>query len=267
MNQAEKTLAECCIDFLNLRNFAKARNSEDEDKEVWNESDLGDMSLDEAVVELPESTPNESEPQVSFFEYAASIWGFHYASSEFDSVELMKAALKLSTGMTLENWSRQFRMSYCGQDSLPEFLDDLVGAAYFGHTGVIRKLTSDPLKHEKVTTGLIWVSRMGHSDIVKILIELGTPWKNARLDGRSAFIWATAGGFCEIVNILLKYDRDLINIKDNGRHYALSLAVAHGHLEVVESFLELRNVDVNIRGSDGSTPDSSRRPKNEIFSP
>ena len=58
---------------------------------------------------------------------------------------------------------------------MPELLDDLIVAAYFGHTGMIRNLTSDPLKKEKVMTGLIWASRMGHSDIVKILIELGTP--------------------------------------------------------------------------------------------
>ena len=91
---------------MNPRDFAKETNSEKEDKEVCNESGLGTISLGEAVVELPDSTPNDFEPQVSFFEYAASIWGFHYASSESDSVELMKAALKLSTGMTRDNWSR-----------------------------------------------------------------------------------------------------------------------------------------------------------------
>lgn len=254
MKQAEKTLAGCCIAFLNLRDFTKKMVFKDEDKQVLYESGLGAISLDEDVIELPDSTPCDIEPQAPFFEYAASNWGFHYASSESDSGELTESALKILKGTPLDNWSRQFKNSYWGQDNLPQFPDDLLVAAYFGLTSVIRKLTSDISEKEKLATGLIWASRMGHSVIVKIFIQLGTPWKDARLDGRSAFTWATAGGFCEIVDIFLEHDRDLINIKDNQGHSPLSLAVDRGHLEIVERFLKAENVDVNIKGSDGSTP-------------
>ena len=95
---------------------------------------------------------------------------------------------------------------------------------------------------------------MGHSDAVKILIELGTPCKGTVLDGRSAFSWATAGGFLEIVDTLLEYDRGLINVRDDRGCCPLILAVCGGHLEIVEKILGSDNVDVNLRSNEGTTP-------------
>ena len=88
MSEAEFTLAMCCIGFLNLRDFAKKRNSRDEDRETWEGSDLG------AIYVSGDNTPDSpnpisrgfdreyQKPQTPFFEYAASNWGLHYAASE-----------------------------------------------------------------------------------------------------------------------------------------------------------------------------------------
>lgn len=261
MSEAEHTLAWCCISFLNLRDFAKKRSPRDEDREIWEDSGLG------AISASIEDTPDSSDPishefdceyqmhQSGFFDYAASNWGLHYASSEYAGEELANAALKLSTRTnTLVNWSHQFRRSYWASDKLPESLDALIVAAYFGQTTMIRKLASNNHFNLSWPAGLTWASRKGHSDIVKILIELGTPCMGKMVDGRSAFSWATAGGFLEIVDTLLGYDSGLINVKDDRGCCPLILAVSRGHPEMVEKLLGSENVDVNLRSSEGKTP-------------
>ena len=260
MSEAENTLAGCCISFLNLGDFAKKRSSSDEDREAWEDSGLGAICVSvENTPDSPNSTSRgfDREYQMSqtpFFEYAASNWGLHYAVSESAGEELANAALRLSAGTNiLVNWSHQFRRSYRGSDRLPESLDALIVAAYFGHTTLVRKLASDNEFHASWPAGLTWASRMGHLEIVKILIELGTPCMGAMVDGGSAFTWATAGGFLEIVDTLLGYDKGLINIGDDHGYSPLTLAVSGGNLEMVKKILGSSNVDVNLRSKDGTT--------------
>ena len=261
MSEAENTLAGCCISFLNLGDFAKKRSSRDEDRETWEDSGLGSICVSgDNAPDSPDPMSRDfdheyQKPQTPFFEYAASNWGFHNAASESAGEELANAALKLSTGTnTLLNWSRQFRRSYWGSDKLPESLDALIVAAYFGQTTMIRKLASTNHFDPSWPAGLTWASRMGHSDVVTILLELGTPCMGTMLDGRSAFSWTTAGGFLEIVDALLGYDRDLINVRDDRGCCPLILAVSGGRLEMVGEILGSDNVDVNLRSNEGTTP-------------
>ena len=259
MNEAENTLTECCVGFLNLEDFAKKRSSRDEDREIWADSGLGAIFFSgENTPKSPDSVSYEydhkyPEPQIPFFEYAASNWGLHYASCEPAGEELTNTTLKLSTRTnTLANWSHQFRRSYRGCDNLPESLDALIVAAYFGQTTMVRRLTSNNDFKSSWSAALTWASRMGHLDIVKILIELGTPCIGEMLDGRSAFSWATASGFLEIVDMLLGCDRDLINVKEDSGCCPLILAVDSGHLEMVEKLLGSEDIDVNLRSNDGA---------------
>ncbi|CAD6581928.1 MAG: hypothetical protein ASARMPRED_000737 [Alectoria sarmentosa] len=261
MNDAENTLAECCVGFLNLEDFAKKRSSRDEDREIWADSGLGAMYFPgENTPKSPDSVSYEydrkyREPQTPFFEYAASNWGLHYASCEPAGERLTNTTLKLSTRTnTLVNWSHQFRRSYWGCDNLPESLDALIVAAYFGQTTMVTRLTSNNDFKSSWSAALTWASRMGHPDIVKILIELGTPCIGEMLDGRSAFSWATASGFLEIVDMLLGCDRDLINVKENSGCCPLILAADSGHLEMVEKLLGSEDIDVNLRSNDGAAP-------------
>ena len=261
INDAEKTLARCCISFLNLEEFAKKRSAWEEDTKIWEDSGLGAISISaEDTPKSPNSIYSEADrefhmAQIPFFEYAASNWGLHYASSEAADEELTNAALKLSTRTdTLEHWSHQFRMSYWGRDKLPQSLDALIVAAYFGQTIMIGKLTSDSSFDSSRSAGLTWASRMGYTKIVKMLIELGTPCMGEIVDGGSALSWATAGGFLEIVDILLGCDRGLINVRDGRGCCPLILAVDGGHLEMVEKILGSDNVDVNLRSNEGKTP-------------
>lgn len=84
---------------------------------------------------------------------------------------------------------------------------------------------------------------MGPPEVVKILIELGTPCMGEMVDGLSAFSWATAGDFIEIVTTLLRYDRSLINVRDDEGRCPLIIAAGHGHLKLVEKLLDSENID------------------------
>lgn len=265
INDAENTLARCCISFLNLEKFAKKRSAWKEDTKIWEDSGLGAISISaEDTPKSPNSIYSEADREfhmahIPFFEYAASNWGLHYASSEAADEELTNAALKLSTRTNaLVNWSDQFRRSYWGRDKLPESLDALIVAAYFGQTIMVRKLKSNSNFNSRWSVGLTWASRMGHTEtvaeIVKILIELGTPCMGEIVDGGSALSWATAGGFLEIVDALLGHDRGLINVKDDDGRCPLTLAVENEHVKVVEKLLGLENIDVNLRSNTGATP-------------
>ena len=261
MSEAENTLAECCIRFLNLRDFAKKRSPSDENKENLEISGLGAIRLsDDTPPNSPDSISRQSDyedqkPQTPFFEYAASNWGLHYAASKSDDEKLANAAIRLSTERdTLVNWSREFRRSYWGSDKLPESLDALIVAAYFGQTTMIEKLKSNKHSNLSWPAGLTWASRMGHSEAVEKFIKLGTPCMGTVLDGRSAFSWATAGGFTKIVDTLLECDRGLINVRDDRGCCPLILAVSGGHLEMVEKILGSDNVDVNLSSNEGTTP-------------
>ncbi len=261
MDDAESTLAECCISFLNLEDFDKKRSDKDETIEIWEDSGFRTISIS------PELTPKSPisisrdynhiyhEPRTQFFEYAASTRGFHYSSSESAGAGLTTAALTLSTRTnTLFNWSRQFRRSYRGCDKLPESLDPLIVAAYFGHNSVATRLISNNDFGPSSNAALTQASRMGHLKIVNLLINHGIPNIREMYDGASAFSWATAGGFLEIVNALLACDKSLINVTNANGNCPLSLAVSNQHLEVVDRLLGTENIDVNLMGDQGSTP-------------
>ena len=82
MIDANCTLAKCCIDFLNLKDFNRAKNAEDKNQDDWEDAGLGAMSW------TPDVTPRSSisvfhghddirgESQNWFFDYAALNWGF-----------------------------------------------------------------------------------------------------------------------------------------------------------------------------------------------
>ena len=192
--------------------------------------------------------------ETPFIEYAASNWSFHYASSDPEDEELSDAALKLSRKLkVLANWSRHFRKSYWGYDDLPNPLDPLTVAAYFGQTHLVRKLTLTGQFQSAWEMALTWAARTGHTNIVDLLVKLGVPCVGHLLDGRSAFPWAAARGLSEIVEMLLNREQDLINIQDADGCCPLVVAVGAQHLEITERLIDTEDTDVNLKSNDGTT--------------
>lgn len=260
MNDAESTLAECCMSFLKLEDFDQKRSDIDVERETWELSGLGNISIStEPTPESPISISHDYdhiyfEPRTQFFKYAASTWGFHYSASESANVDLRTDALTLSTRTnTLSNWSYQFKKSYQGREELPESVNPLIVAAYFGHTFIVETLLSNNDFGSSLDAALIQASRMGHLGIVNQLIEHDIPNIMEMYDGASAFSWATAGGFLPIVDALLAYNKDLVNVTNGNGTCPLSLAVSYQHLEVVHKLLGTENIDVNLMNDQRQT--------------
>lgn len=78
MDEAEDTLAKCCMTFLSLQDFENARSSLDEQRETWEDSGLANME----IWEDDQTEPSETNKQLSdhrpqdlqtpFLHYAAS---------------------------------------------------------------------------------------------------------------------------------------------------------------------------------------------------
>ncbi len=228
MHEAESFLAASCTNYLKMKDHEKKWRAQDVGMEIWDDCGFGSISPTEKPSTDPQDTPSSAsqvtsneclseriQPWTSFFSYSASHWGYHYASAESSSDELDNAALELSTRPDiLGHWSHHFRRSYCGYDNLRERPNALIVVAYFGQSSMARKLVSNDEYNSGCPLALTWAARMGHVDVVKVLIEHGTPIMGAVLDGRPAFSWATAGGFFEVIDTLLSHDEELVNEQD-----------------------------------------------------
>lgn len=260
MQEAESSLAVSCIYYLKLGVFDRKKRAQEVSMAPWNQSGLGVLSTlpteksptlsDPVGREHLDETP---EPWDLFFDYAACNWGRHYASAESSDEALNDAALELSNRPNIyDNWSHQFRLSHWGYDNLPECPNALIVAAYFGQTSMARKLVSNDGYQSSRPLALTWAARMGHIEVIKLLVELGTSPKAALLDGRAAFSWAVAGGFLDIVDMSLTNDEGLINVQDDNGCSPLVLATQYQHLDILDRLLATPKTNIDLRNDQGA---------------
>jgi len=93
---------------------------------------------------------------------------------------------------------------------------------------------------------------MGHIEVIKLLVELGTSPKAALLDGRAAFSWAVAGGFLDIVDMSLTNDEGLINVQDDNGCSPLVLATQYQHLDILDRLLATPKTNIDLRNDQGA---------------
>ena len=257
--KAERIMAECCVLFLKLDDFTEPRSSFERDIDNWEDAGFPTLQLDSEPDSPTPITPNldqySRKLKVPFFEYAASKWGYHYADSEPRDAGILEEddLMLLTQTDILENWSSAFRKAYSGDDELPQELDALPIAAYFGHIRNFDMLLSNLEYALSKERALTWASRMGHTEIVRLSVDIGIPYAKDMLDGQSAFSWAVERGSPDIVTFLLAKDPNLANIQTHDGLSPLSLAVRHGHSRIVKILLGVKNVNVNLMGRNAST--------------
>ena len=101
-------------------------------------------------------------------------------------------------------------------------------------------------------TPLIIASKLGHADIVRILLDAGA---NARLQigcGWNAMFVASAYGQLSIVEMLLNHDNGLLEIASDDGHTCLFVAILSQRPEMVQ-FLVSRSANVHATLSGGIT--------------
>ena len=253
--EAERTLALCCMNYLNLGDFTKKRSSTELWVETWVDAGFG--GLDPYFDSLQESpVANEHELQIDgnhhpFLEYAASNWGSHYASSESSSEEVVSLAYKLCTNdrrqHALDNWSSIYRRLYHGPANLPMPLDALLVAAYFGQVTLCQKLAVEDNYSSSRVLALAWASRMGSLGVVNVLIKLRISYTENVLEDSSAICWAAAGGFLDSINAFLVYHKESVNAQNGQGCTPLMMAVSNTRVEVVRRLLELKAIDLKTR--------------------
>lgn len=116
-------------------------------------------------------------------------------------------------------------------------LDVLLVAAYFDQAPLCHMLVLDDRYSSSRGLALAWASRMGSLGVVKVLIKFGISCTENVLDGSSAICWAAAGGYVDIINILLEYDPPSVNAKSGKGCTPLMMAVSNAHRDVVQILL------------------------------
>jgi ankyrin repeat domain-containing protein 50 len=112
-----------------------------------------------------------------------------------------------------------------------------------------------PSDRVNIICALSRACRMGHLEIVRALIDHGTPMSGARVDGGSPLSWACAGGHLEIVKVLLnEASGSEVNERDGNGRSPLSLAVGSCQLAVTKLLVTRKDTDVNMTDRDGSPP-------------
>ncbi len=132
----------------------------------------------------------------------------------------------------------------------------LIIAARNGQSGIVRLLAAkkgidlDATNHAR-STALLAACEQGHSEIAKLLLEIGANPNFRALEGFTPLAIASRQGNTEIVKLLLERGADIKARTDSGKT-ALNLASGRGQLNLVKLLLENR-ADIDAVDLDGGT--------------
>jgi len=268
--RAELVLASSCISFLLLDDFVKDQLSVDQSStsgdspvspviervDAQNKDGLhdpigleGDFILkDESVVEA-EACESVAK-RYKLFEYSAVHWAEHFSSCNMIAPQnLREAVLCLSeNGSTrFSNWFRYYWF-HTGMDlPYPQDFDPFIVASFFGHSTILLSLLygANSCGPKNTAYALYWASRMGHQDIVEILLRTNVEPDSRTVDRQSPLNVAAQFGHSEILKLLTEDERVNVNFKGKAGRTAISLAAAHGHLEPVKILLNHEHIEAD----------------------
>jgi ankyrin repeat protein len=272
LNSAHLELATACIEFLGLADFDESKILDENvpaflelpgatEESPWFLMRRATEPLSGDFGELTESySTTLMDQKPPFFEYSATHWTTHLcALGPSTPQHLLESSIRISRRDTdcLLNWSDQYRLSSKGWVTLPKNLDPLIVAAFFGLVELAKKVLEmhpSELQDKSKSLALSWACRMGFADIVKVLLDHGTPVTGAWVEGGPPISWACIGGHLEIVKLLLnEASSSQVNVLDGDGRSPLSLAVGSSNLEITKLLIAREDVDVNITDRTGSS--------------
>ena len=252
-NKAQDVLAVCSINYLSIIDFRLDIGPQNDNLEILEMAGfevMDDFPFESQQREAGTAPPGSCPP---FFEYAALNWSIHFTASGDDNYQSVDAALSLLTDSNvLTHWSRQFRRNSQRYPNMPESLDASIIVAYLGLSSILPRLRLNTDLDLDWKTALTWASRTGHLHIIDDLLKSGVPPQGEYVEGRKAFSWAVAGGYFDIVNLLLSYDVNLVNEQDTDECCPLIFAVFNHDQAMVTRLLALDNINVNLRSKQGT---------------
>lgn len=105
---------------------------------------------------------------------------------------------------------------------------------------------------ERGFTPLMWAAAFGEIMMVEFLLQKGADPRTLARERESALSLASAGGFADIVNILLQHDIEIDSYDWNGGT-PLLYAVRGNHIKCVEALLRC-GADITFEADSGYSP-------------
>lgn len=284
--RANLLLAESCVSYLMLEDFDRdlflrdqlgtedsptVRFTDSTETESinhsWSGYELGACGMFKDTVELETDTCVTIGENYALFDYASRHWAAHFAStSQVCSPELQRSVIQLLDGNTCRgsNWLRYYWRHNEPDLPYPLDLDPIVTASYFGHSNILKSLLSDDglaTKTEVGIRGMYWASRMGHDDVVNLLLQEKVNPNTKYTDGETTLTIATRFNRTYVVQRLLEDEGFIpevneyrVNSTGRGRRTPLSIAASNGSLDIVAQLLQHSKIRPEIADSSQWTP-------------
>ncbi|MCJ1476880.1 hypothetical protein MMC13_005549 [Lambiella insularis] len=282
--EANLLLAKACVSYLLLNDLEEDILSQDRSSTEDSPTSLMADSLDMEATEEPVDPYNLGEDilfqdpavldieacisianQRALFDYSARHWAEHYSSAcSISSRTFQESVLRLSDTSRPQNsnWLRYF-WHYAEMDlSCPRDFVPFITATYFGHLTSLKVLLmgSLPIQPDIGACGIYWASRMGHHEVVDLLLEENFN-PDARVNGQNALTAAVEFNRAAVVKRLLKDEGYIseeigyrVNYLATGARTPLSIAAGNGLTAIATQLLQHDRIQPDIADSSQRTP-------------
>ncbi|KAF2431165.1 hypothetical protein EJ08DRAFT_696835 [Tothia fuscella] len=225
--------------------------------------DLEDVQIFKEGADLKADTWARIADQHKLLDYAAGNWATHFAQCSIDGrVELQDLAIALcdSAQPYLQNWSDYARTMNRRHEELPDRLDPMILACFFGHSSTIEKLLKENDQGRlEFGHGLYWAAKKGHINCVQAILtravgEDSLEPRSCYFKNQSPLAAAAQNGHLDCVRYFL--EKGMFDVNEPSDHglTPISLAAAGGHGDVIATLLSAKNLDPNTQDINGSTP-------------
>jgi ankyrin repeat protein len=275
--EATLNIAECCIQYIMLRDFHIEKFTHDftEDSPISPNSShskpidtqvdqfpldtfgLDDIFADtQAIFEKNSSFITEN---YDFWDYAAMHWAEHFAICEDIATNALQDKvynLIKERGPVLTNWlTYLWHKSGLDHPSLLE-LDGIIVAAFFGFTSLIKRLLRENPSYNDSTVNqaLFWASRMNHLNSVQLLLHHGADSNHRMISQDTPLTIAAKHSHFDIINLLIEQPGTKEALGGRNKRSALSYAAENGHLDIVKVLLQHQNQQPDTGDSQSWTP-------------
>ncbi|KAL8884391.1 MAG: hypothetical protein Q9192_006858, partial [Flavoplaca navasiana] len=177
--------------------------------------------------------------------YAAEFWAHHARIAEEQDGELFQLMIEAFEPGTFEQWTSFVDLSVGNLNIMEVLVQYGANVEVYSddkHSGLVEVVKfpldkgpdNDNVPEEILETPLMATAKMNHLKTAQFLISKCADVYAVRYGGRTALVFASSGGYTEMVQILLSNG---ISTKLNGNIDALRAAAIKGHADIVRILL------------------------------
>ena len=108
-------------------------------------------------------------------------------------------------------------------------------------------------KNDDQLTALIRAAKSSKPEVIKVLLQYNANVKAKDTHGRHAAYWAAYNGDLDALKMLVKKDRDVINLRGNNGKTPLIIASICGKVDICGYLVEEQNANVDLKDKWGKT--------------